>query len=134
VRFEIISALVVGALLPILETTRRGIAYWTVNITTMFEDYIAGGLLLIAAFLAIRGKPSAPLFLVAAWSYVTGMMSSSFWYQLESTIRGVDLEPRNSAVLGFKILLWATCVISVLLSLRRVMSQSRTPSAERSVQ
>jgi hypothetical protein len=118
-RFEVISAFVVGAFLPILETARRGIAYWTVNVTTMLEDYVAGGLLLAAGFLAIRAKPSAPLFLVAAWAYVTGMMTSSFWYQVEATIRGVDFEPRNSAVLAFKILLWGTCVISFVLSLRR---------------
>jgi hypothetical protein len=124
-RFEVISALVVGALLPILETVRRGVACWTVNVTTMLEDYVAGGLLLVAGFLALRAKPSALLFLVAAWAYVTGMMSTSFWYQLESTIRGVDLisggdlDPQNAAVLAFKTLLWGTCVISLLLSLRR---------------
>jgi hypothetical protein len=124
-RFEVTAALVVGALLPLLETIRRGVAYWTVNVTTMLEDYVAGGLLLVAGFLAIRAKPSAPLVLVAAWAYVTGMMSSSFWYQLESTIRGVDLEPRNSTVLAFKVLLWGTCVISLLLSLRRAAGKSR---------
>jgi hypothetical protein len=130
-RFEVNSALVVGIALPLLETIRRGLAYWTVNLTTMLEDYVAGGLLLVAAFLAIRAKSSAPLLLVTAWAYVTGMMSSSFWYQLEATIRGTDLEPRNTVVLAFKILLWGVCVISLLLSLRRATALHRTDSDEK---
>jgi len=124
-RFQVISALVVGALLPILETVRRGIGHWALEFTTMFEDYVAGALLLVAGFLAIRAKPSAPLLLLTAWAYLTGMMSSSFWDQLEITIRGVDLEPYNSAVLAFKFLLWSTCVISLGLSFREAAARSQ---------
>ncbi|HKG59299.1 MAG TPA: hypothetical protein VKB05_05925 [Pyrinomonadaceae bacterium] len=40
-RFEVVAALVIGILLPVLETARRGISHWTVNFTTMFEDYLA---------------------------------------------------------------------------------------------
>jgi len=130
-RFEVTSALVVGALLPLLETIRRGVAYWTVHVTTMLEDYLAGGLLLAAGFLAIRARPSAPLCLVAAWAYVTCLMTNSLLYQVEATIRGVDLEPRNPAVLAFKLLLWGTGVISLLLSLRRAAAQGRRQPDEK---
>src|ERR1051325_8569114 len=98
-RFEVISALVVGTLLPILETIRRGFGHWAVNVTTMLEDYLAGGLLLLAGVLALRAKPSAPRLMVVAWAYVTGMMSSSLFDQVEGTLRGTDLEPRTSVVL-----------------------------------
>jgi hypothetical protein len=128
-RFEAIAALAVGSLLPILETARRGIGYWTVEFTTMFEDYVAGALLLVAGFAAIRARPSAPLLLVTAWAYVTGMMSSSFWDQLEITIRGVDLEPNNSTVLVFKLLLWGTCIISLAFSFRGAVAQRRQHGA-----
>lgn len=128
-RFQVAAAFVVGALLPILETVRRGFAHWTVEFTTMFEDYVAGALLLVAGLAAARGKPFAPLLLVTAWAYVTGMMSSSFWDQLEITVRGVDLEPYNAFVLTFKLLLWSTCVSSLVLSFRDAASESRRHGA-----
>jgi hypothetical protein len=115
-RLEVVSAFVVGILLPALETVRRGLGHWTVNFTTMLEDYVAGGLLLVGAFACTRSKSYAPRLLLVGWAYVTGMMGSSFWDQLESTIRGVDLEPNNSAVLAFKLILWATCLISLVSS------------------
>jgi hypothetical protein len=124
-RFEVIAAFIIGVLLPTLETIRRGITHWTVNVTTMAEDYFAGGLLLAAAFLSLRRKPSAPRLLLVAWAYVTGMMSSSFFYQVETTIRGIDLEPRNSVVLAFKFFLWAACVISVVFSFRRAGTRTQ---------
>ena len=42
VRFEVITAFTIGILLPILETYRRGVGYWGVEFTTMFEDYVDG--------------------------------------------------------------------------------------------
>ena len=49
-RFETISAFAIGILLPLLETGRRGIGHWSINFTTMFEDYVAGALLLIGGW------------------------------------------------------------------------------------
>ena len=43
-RFEAIAAATIGILLPVLETYRRGVGYWGVEFTTMFEDYVAGAL------------------------------------------------------------------------------------------
>ncbi len=126
-RFEVISAFAIGLLLPVLETIRRGIAYWSVNVTTMAEDYFAGGLLLLAGVLSLQAKPSAPLLLLSAWTFVTGMMTSSFFYQVEATLRGIDLEPMHSAVLVFKFLLWSTCVISVVCSFRRARPSANAP-------
>jgi len=124
-RFEVISALVMGVLLPTLETIRRGLDHWAVNFTTMFEDYVAGGLLLVAGFVSTQSKPNGPLLLLAAWAYVTGMMGGSFWDQLESTLRGVELEPNNAVILVFKLLLWGTCVVSLVLSFRRAFAENR---------
>lgn len=36
------------------ETLRRGIGYFSVNATTMVEDYVCGALLLVAAVLGRR--------------------------------------------------------------------------------
>jgi hypothetical protein len=121
VRFEVVAAFTIGLLLPVLETCRRGIGHWGVEFTTMFEDYVAGALLLIGAWASYRGRSWGAVFLVLAWGYVTGLMSSSFWYQLEETLRQSASEPNNLLVVIVKFLLWSTCVVSLVLSFRRVL-------------
>jgi hypothetical protein len=118
-RFEVGAAVAIGILLPALETLRRGMGAWAVDFTTMFEDYVAGALLLISAWAAHRQRFWGALFLVVAWSYVTGMMSSSFWYQLEETVRGTVTEP--AVVLVVKILLWGTCLLALVSSFRHAL-------------
>ena len=118
-RFEVIAAFAIGILLPLLETCRRGIGHWGVSFTTMFEDYAAGALLLIGAWASYRARPWGRRFLLLAWAYVTGMMGGSFWSQLELTFRQVMTEPNNLLVVSVKFLLWATCVVSLILSFQR---------------
>ena len=120
-RFEVIAAFAVGLLLPLLETCRRGIGYWGVEFTTMFEDYVAGALLLLGGWASYRARPWGATFLVLAWGYVTGLMSSSFWSQLEETLRQSASEPDNLLVVTVKALLWGTCVVSLVLSFRAAL-------------
>jgi hypothetical protein len=118
-RFEVNSAFLIGILLPLLETYRRGIGHWSVSFTTMFEDYLAGTLLLIGGWASYRARPWGRLFLILAWAYVTGMMGGSFWGQLELTLRDIITEPDNLLVVIVKFLLWGTCVASLILSYQR---------------
>jgi len=120
-RFEVIAAFIIGILLPVLETGRRGIGHWAIEFTTMFEDYLAGLLLLIGAWAAYRERPWGPTFLLLAWAYFSGLMSSSFWYQLEETFRQTATEPNNLLVVIVKFLLWGTCMLSLVLSFRRAL-------------
>ena len=115
-RFEVIAAFAIGILLPLLETCRRGISHWSVSFTTMFEDYVAGALLLIGGWASYRKRHWGTLFLLLAWAYVTGMMGGSFWSQLELTFRHVPAEPNNMPVVVVKFLLWGTSVVSLILS------------------
>ena len=117
-RFEILAAYVIGILLPVLETCRRGFGHWTINTMTMLEDYAGGGLLLLAAVLTTRGRRSAGQWLLVAWSAVSAMMALSFLHHLEETLRGEDVEPNNSVVLAFKILLLVTSLVALILSFR----------------
>lgn len=112
--FEVAAAFVIGVLLPGLETLRRGLDEWSIDFTTMFEDYVAGAVLLIGAWAVLRARRWGRVFILVAWSYVMGMMSSSFWYQLEETVRGTVTEP--PIVLIVKMLLWGTCLTAVMLS------------------
>jgi hypothetical protein len=127
-RFEVIAAFAIGVLLPLLETARRGISHWTVDFTTMFEDYLAGVLLLVGAWAAYRSKPWSAVFLVLAWASFSGLMTSSFLGQLEETLRHTASEPGNSLVVVVKFLLWMICVVSLVLSFRTATrSGSRGP-------
>jgi hypothetical protein len=117
-RFEIIAAFVIGVLLPLLETARRGISHWAINFTTMFEDYLAGALLLVGGWAAYRSKSWGSVFLVLAWAYFSGLMTSSFVGQLEETLRQNVSEPNNLLVVVVKLLLWSVCVVSLVLSVR----------------
>ena len=89
----------------------------------MFEDYLAGALLLIGGWACLRARPWGTLFLLLAWAYVTGMMGGSFWSQLELTLRHVITEPNNLLVVVVKFLLWSTCVVSLVLSFRRALQR-----------
>ena len=117
-RFEVIAAFVIGILLPVLETARRGIGHWAVDFTTMFEDYLGGAVLLIGAWAAYHAKSWGATFLLLAWASISGLMTSSFVSQLEDTLRGTATEPNNVVVVIVKFLLWATCLTSLVLSFR----------------
>ena len=120
-RFEVIAAFVIGVLLPLLETGRRGISHWAVDFTTMFEDYLAGALLLVGGWAAYRAKSWGALFLVLAWAYFAGLITSSFLGQVEETLRQTASEPSNSLVVVVKFLLWSICVVSLVLSFRTAL-------------
>ena len=117
-RFEIAAAFVIGALLPVLETVRRGISHWTINFTTMFEDYAGGALLLFGGWAAYRRKPWGAMVLLLAWASISGLMSSSFIAQIEGTIRQTASEPHNLVVVVAKALLWITSITALVLAFR----------------
>lgn len=117
-RFAARAALVIGLLLPVLETYRRGVGYWRVEFTTMFEDYLAGALLVLAAWGAHRRRARARDGLLIAWGWVTGMMTISLVSQIEDTLREGSPEPDNALVLGVKTVLFVTSVWALRSTLR----------------
>jgi hypothetical protein len=123
-RFEVVAAFAIGLLLPVLETVRRGLGHWAINTTTMLEDYLGGGVLLLAASCAMRRTSFAGRLLLAAWAGVAGMMTLSLISQIEVTLRAAELEPNNGAVLVIKLALWATCVTALVQSFRSVREVS----------
>jgi hypothetical protein len=123
-RFEVVAAFAIGLLLPMLETARRGMGHWAIETTTMLEDYLAGAVLLLAGYCAIRRTPFAGRLLLAAWAGVAGMMLLSLIGQIEVTLRAAELEPHNGVVLVVKLALWATCVTALVRSFRSVKEGS----------
>ncbi len=80
-RFDVTAAYVLGVLLPVLETMRRGTDFST--IAFYVDDYIAGGLLLWAAIAVRRHRPYGQSLLIGAWGVVCGGLYFSFFGQIE---------------------------------------------------
>lgn len=119
-RFDVVAAILLGILLPTLETVRRGIGYWSVNFTTMFEDYLAGVALFVCAVGALRGARWAPLSLLVVWSGVASMMLLSTVSQIEHHFWGEAPEPRSGVVLCAKVLLLLVSIVALSQSLRTI--------------
>lgn len=84
----------------------------------MFEDYLAGALLLVAAWGALRTRVWARDGLVIAWAWVTGMMTTSLVSQIEDTIREGNPEPDNGLVIAVKTALFAISACALIATLR----------------
>ena len=122
-RFAVIAAALLGVLFPLLETLRRGLVAWLTTPVTLLEDYVAGALLLWAAVFLGQRRPSGWVVMLAAAAYTTGMMSSSFWKQLEAQLTGETWEDNQIVVIGFKLLLWGVPLILTIISARAVLRQ-----------
>lgn len=111
-RFEVASAFVLGAALPILETARRGLGFE--NVTTVVEDYLAGALLLTAGWASLRRLRAAPIFLVIAWAMLAGGLFPSFSGHLEAILRNEASGSREVTIVAVKAVLYAICLASLL--------------------
>ncbi|MBA4012024.1 MAG: hypothetical protein C0481_09190 [Phenylobacterium sp.] len=125
-RFAVISAAVLGVLFPLLETLRRGLGAWLTTPVTLLEDYVAGALLLWAAVFLAQRRPSGWVVMLAAAAYTTGMMSSSFWKQLEAQLTGETWEDNQGVVIAFKLLLWGLPLILTIISAKAVLRERAT--------
>lgn len=72
--FVYILTYAMAAVFILGETLGRGLSYFSINATTMVEDYICGALLLSAALIWRSGNTLAPRFMATAWAYGTGGM------------------------------------------------------------
>jgi hypothetical protein len=104
------------------ETSRRGLDYFSINATTMVEDYLCGALLLLAAIFWSKKYQLAPKLMLAAWAYGTGGMFVPFFAHLEAWLRGVTFRVDHphaeieSVVL--KGVIWAICLTCFIVTLR----------------
>jgi hypothetical protein len=104
------------------ETTRRGFSYMSINATTLFEDYVCGTFLIIAAILYLRKNVNADKFMSASWGYATGGMFVPFFAHLEAWMRVETFradhphEDLNGVII--KGVIFLTCLIGLVISLR----------------
>ncbi|NRB17031.1 MAG: hypothetical protein HRU33_05490 [Rhodobacteraceae bacterium] len=115
------ASYLMGAILIVAETLRRGFAYWGVHATTIIEDYISGAFLIIAAVLWFKRSPRAGMVMAAAWAYMIGMMTPTFFSHFEAHLRGVtrilDQPYDDVGAIAMKGVLWLSAVIGLGLTL-----------------
>jgi hypothetical protein len=130
-RFEVRSAFAMGAVFPLLAAClhycRRNYTYTLADFRTDFQDYLAGALLLLAAWLSVRLRSSAPAFSVMAWSFFVSMMFGSSWGQIDETLRG-EVEPYNTGIIASKVAILAIAVVALALSVRNAATSTKSPS------
>ena len=120
-RLEAKAALALGILLPALETCRLGLGGAGLDFTSKLPDYFAGALLLVGAWAAHRHRSWAVPFLVAAWSWVTGLFANSTFDQALDTFRSTEAERYNAIVLTVKFLLCGTSALALALAFRSAL-------------
>ena len=77
-------ATIIGIFLPLAETVRR--SNQILDLTrffSWFDDYMLGGILLIAVYLVKKRKNNAISFFIAAWGFVAGALFMSFLSQFD---------------------------------------------------
>ena len=115
-------AYAMGAMFILGETARRGIDYFSVNATTMLEDYGSGILLILAAAACTAKLAHSAIYLAGAWGYAAGGMFVPFFAHLEAYLRGATfrsdhpIEDVNGIII--KGVIWGICVSLFIASLR----------------
>jgi len=113
-------AVFMGIFLPVAETVRRfnqladlrHIMYW-------FDDYILGGILILAAFQLKSGKPKAMAFMIASWGVGTGALFLSFLGQLDYV---VDNNPDPGGIFSVWFIFVAKFILLVYMIIGMIKS------------
>ena len=124
-RFEIVTAYIMGIALPVLEVLRRRTNFET--IAGYVDDFIIGGLLLYAARAASLQRPNGRVYLVAAWAILCGGMYGSFFFQIESRAEHDISGLPNTTVVIVKGVIFSIALVSLILSVRAAGTSSRSP-------
>jgi hypothetical protein len=116
------------------ETARRGIGYFSINATTMIEDYLCGALMVLAAWVWFKGYDLALETMAIAWAYATGGMFVPFAAHLEAWLRAETFRPDHphtdigSVVL--KGVIWAVCLGCLIVTAKALLSRRTAAPAK----
>jgi hypothetical protein len=122
-RLELFAAYGIGVLLPVAEIARRRTDFS--NVPAYVDDFLIGGLLLVAAWAASRKHPAGNVLLAVAWAVFCGGMYYSFFGQL-SRVEGTDISGlSNASVVLVKGILFGVGIVSVIRSAQAVVRERR---------
>jgi hypothetical protein len=120
-RFDHAAAYAMGVGLPLLETLRRRTNFETIS--GYVDDYIAGALLLYAAWAVSKQRPGGQVLLAVAWAVLCGGLYGSFFWQLEAG-GPQDVGGQSKAtVVTIKGVLYAIALTGLYLSTRRAIAE-----------
>lgn len=108
------------------ETVRRGVGYFSVNATTMLEDYLCAAVFILAVGAYHLKSKMAPKFAIMAWAWSAGGMFVPFAAHFEAFLRGETFRPDhpitdvNSIIL--KGVIWGVSVLGLIIALRNEAS------------
>ena len=127
VRISMYAAFIGGVLTPLLETVRRwhqiSDPHYFIN---WFDDYLIGGFLLFAAWKTYKIPESGHKYLIAAWGFANGMISYSFFGQLQRLNQPDPASISSTSVVLIKGIMFMICVVSLMLALRHSSPVSPT--------
>lgn len=84
-------AIAMGIFLPLAETVRRSNQLLDLSrFFFWFDDYILGGVLLLAACFVIKKRANATAYLIAAWGFNAGALALSSLSQLDYFLTGTS--------------------------------------------
>ncbi len=110
-----------GIFLPLAEAVRRSNHILDISrFFNWFDDYILGGVLLLAVYWVLRQKANAIAYLVAAWAFAAGALALSFLSQLDK-FRTNTPDPgvfNSSLVAVAKGIIFAYLLVGLALALK----------------
>ena len=117
-----------GLFFIVVETARRGLSYFSINATTMIEDYLCGALLLSSAYLWFRSHALASVAMIVGWAYATGGLFVPFAAHLEAWIRGATFRPDHPhdeiGIIVLKGVIWMVCLLCLVASVRHAQREA----------
>src|SRR5262245_2441890 len=119
IRFSRRAAFILGIFAIVVESWRRwhqfgDMALWP----SIFDDYVAGGFLIIASRIAARDVRKGQVWLAAAWGAATMMMFLSLFGQLVGHFASDPSGLPIAVVISVKVILLAVCVAALAATLR----------------
>ena len=118
-----------GVFFLLIENVRRGISYFTVNATTMIEDYLMGIIMITVAIVYTKYKELGTKLIIGAWAYAVGGMFVPFAAHLEAFIRAETFRPDHihtdvsSIILKGVVWLIAIVILSVAIKKRKLLEE-----------
>lgn len=121
-RIEVITAAVLGLMLPVLEMFRRKTDFS--DLPAYVDDFLIGVFLLYAAYSVFKQKRGADTLLSTAWGVLCGGMYGSFFTQLKvaTDVSGIA----NNVVIAVKGIIFLIAILCLVLSIRFAAVKQRT--------
>src|SRR5262245_38165892 len=118
-RFSRRAAFAFGIFAIVVESWRRSHQFGDPSIWPMiFDDYLAGGFLIVASRFAARDVAKGRVWLAAAWGAATMMMFGSLFGQLVGHFAADPSGLPIAVVLSVKAILFAACLACLAATLR----------------